>query len=514
MSLIDNDLLSIQEARILLEHAAESVEVLEGLPAALVDDFLCHLGERLVPMVGEYAQEAYAESDYCSPEDEATLTGWVLTDLLDDVRAQTPVQRIIRSRNGSAEVCLPKGVVVSLLPDWLAVPTMLSQLFMAAHPKSPIVFSASARIHATCERVMADVLEVAEFCHYPCEALGFLSIFCPEGEEWVCSQPCVRVVIDSREESGGHDFDAAGRDVYHATLGNNPVFVESSADLAACADEIVRGKSFCYGMLPGAEQSIVVERDVDEDFQSELRRRGCYFLSDEQADRLVDALFMPDGTPYRELIAKSAFDLARRADITVPESTKVLVVEKPYVSEYSFFSKAKFGPVLSYYVEDSWRTACEKCIELILNSGHGNALSIFSKDPEVIRQFILKKPVGRVLVNVSTGLGCIGCHSDLPKTLTVTGWDCATTSELGVTYGDFVRRRQVGVGTGPLSHELLEKASSCDHTPVTVRIRIPDPGGPHDEGLMGSAEAGKEPESSESWFSGVVKAMRNDSEEE
>ena len=65
MSLIDNDLLSIQEARILLEHAAESVEVLEGLPAALVDDFLCHLGERLVPMVGEYAQEAYAESDYC-----------------------------------------------------------------------------------------------------------------------------------------------------------------------------------------------------------------------------------------------------------------------------------------------------------------------------------------------------------------------------------------------------------------------------------------------------------------
>ena len=46
MSLIDNDLLSIQEARILLEHAAESAEVLEGLPASLVDDFLTHLRER------------------------------------------------------------------------------------------------------------------------------------------------------------------------------------------------------------------------------------------------------------------------------------------------------------------------------------------------------------------------------------------------------------------------------------------------------------------------------------
>ena len=506
MSLIDNDLLSIQEARILLEHAAESAEVLEGLPASLVDDFLSHLKERLLPLAGAYAEQAFSESDYCCAEDEASLTEWVLTDLLDDVCARTPVQKIVRSRSGAAEVCLSKGVVVSLLPDWLAVPTMLSQLFMAVRSKSPIVFSASARIHGTCERVMRDVAEVAEFCHYPLEALGFLSIFCPEGEEWVCSQPCVHVVIDSREEQESHDFDAAGRDVYHATLGNNPVFVEETADLAACAEEVVLGKSFCHGMLPGAEQSVVVERAVDDAFKEELRRQGCFFLTDEQADRLVSTLFAPDGSPYRELIAKSAFDLARRADITVPESTRVLVVQKPYVSEYSFFSKAKYGPVLSYYVEESWRTACEKCIELILNSGHGNALSIFSQDPEVIRQFILKKPVGRVLVNVSCALGCIGCHSDLPKTLTVTGWDCATTSELGVTYGDFVRRRQVGVGSTAAEHALLERASSCDHTPVVFRTRIADPTDePEDHGS--EAHEGANPQG---WFDGVVKAIRND----
>ena len=55
-------------------------------------------------------------------------------------------------------------------------------------------------------------------------------------------------------------------------------------------------------MLPGAEQSAVVERAVDTRFQEELRRRGCHFLSDEEAERLVSSLFMPDGRPYRELI--------------------------------------------------------------------------------------------------------------------------------------------------------------------------------------------------------------------
>ena len=164
----------------------------------------------------------------------------------------------------------------------------------------------------------------------------------------------------------------------------------------------------------------MVERAVDEKFRAQLKARGCYFLSDEEAESLAKTLFKPCGKPYRELIGKSAFDMARRAGLVVPESTKVLVVEKPYVSEHSVFSKAKYGPVLSYYVEESWRGACEKCIELILNSGDGNALSIFSRDGEVVRPVVLKKPVGRILVNVGTGMGATGCHSTLPKTLTIT----------------------------------------------------------------------------------------------
>mgnify|MGYP003375310614 FL=1 len=49
MPLIDNDLLSIQEARILLEHAEESQGVLEGLGDGLVRGFLQQLRERLLP---------------------------------------------------------------------------------------------------------------------------------------------------------------------------------------------------------------------------------------------------------------------------------------------------------------------------------------------------------------------------------------------------------------------------------------------------------------------------------
>lgn len=459
MSLVDTDLRSVQEARILLEHAEESKEVLEGLPGTLVDGFLKALRERLLPNCGAYAQLAVAESDYGNEEDEQALIEWVLTDLLDDVCAQTPTQELYsRNATHSVEVGISKGTVVSLLPDWLCVPTMLSQLVCAVASKSPIIFSARQRTHSTCKAVIEDVRKVAHECHYPLDALTFLELYAPEGEEWLGAQSAVRVLIDSRECEHIHVVNTTGKDVYCATIGNNPVFVEQTADLALCAEEVVCGKSFCYGMLPGAEQSVVVEQVVDEAFKAELKHRGCYFLTDEECQRLYRVCFRDDGRSYREAIGKSACDLARRADIVVPASTRVLVAEKPYVSERSYFSRTKYGPVLSYYVEENWRDACEKCIELILNSGSGNALSIFSRDGEVVRQFVLKKPVGRILVNVGTGMGATGCHSTLPKTLTVTGWESATTSNLGVTYRDFIRRRQVGSNLDSSDLSLLEEA--------------------------------------------------------
>lgn len=501
MALVDNDLRSIQEARILLEHVEESKEILEGLPSALVDDMLVALAEHLLPRAGEYARAAVMESDYGNAADEEALIVWVLTDLLADVRSQVPVQDIYeRATTHSAEVGLSKGIVLSLLPDWIAVPTLISQVIFAIKSKSPIVFSARPRVHAACERVMEDLLAIAQEHYYPVHALGFLTLYAPEGEDWLAQQPNVRVIIDSRECERMPLADPRGKDVYYASIGNNPVFVEETADLELCAGEVVDGKTCCYGMLPGAEQSVVVEEAVDDAFKAALKRRGCYFLSDEESVRLYRICYREDGRTYRELIGKSAEDLARRADIAVPDGTRVLVVERPYVSERSCFSRTKYGPVLSYYVEQNWRDACEKCIELILNSGRGNALSIFSRDPEVVRQFILKKPVGRILVNVGTAMGSTGRRSTLPKTLTVTGWDYATTSGLGVTYRDFVRRRKVGIAAGDdaAAQELLRRAGLAgDGAPRGVRSTA----------RPAAAHPAPERKETDGWFSSLLEDM-------
>lgn len=502
MPLIDNDLLSIQEARILLERADGAARVLEALGDPTAMSFLLALREELAPRCRDFAEQAVEESDFGTVEGEAEYAAWVLGDLLDEVVNEPGVQRIGTGVwSGGVAAGIPKGVVVSFLPEWLSVPVMLSHAVFAARARCPIIFSAPRRVHGACQRAFEALSAVAEHTGYPLEALGFLRTPAREGDGLLAAHPVARVLIDARECDRVCGAEMPGKDVYLASIGNNPVFVEATADLAHCAEEVVLGKSYHHGLNPGAEQALVVEAEVDGRFREELRRRGCRFLTDGEADRLRRVLFAPDGAPYHELIGKSAFDLARRSGIEAAETTKVLMVERPYVSESSPFSKAKLGPVLSYYVEEDWRGACEKCIEIILNSGDANALAVFSADAEVVRQFVLRKPVARVLVNVGTAMGGMGAHSDLPKTLTLAGPGSASSAGAGVAYRDLVRVRHVGAAADGRDAELIARASLARAEEAPRR--------PAPAGGSRAAGAGSRPGAgSQDWFSSLLESIQ------
>ena len=116
-----------------------------------------------------------------------------------------------------------------------------------------------------------------------------------------------------------------------------------------------------------------------------------------------------------------------------------------------------------------------------------------------------------VLVNVSTGLGGIGWHADLPRTLTMTGWERATTSELGVTYRDFIRHRQVGIGFTPEDARLLEEARACQGTCAIPAAAAREP---HPSAGASARAAAPEPHDSSDWFSRFLESVNTLGNEE
>ncbi|MDR2648227.1 MAG: acetaldehyde dehydrogenase, partial [Clostridiales bacterium] len=116
---------------------------------------------------------------------------------------------------------------------------------------------------------------------------------------------------------------------------------------------------------------------------------------------------------------KSPKTIAELAGIDIPRGVKVLIGREREVGANAPFSREKLCPVLAFYVEEDWEAACERCINVLNHEGAGHTMIIHSNNEEVIREFALRKPVSRLLVNTPGALGGIGATTNLAPALTL-----------------------------------------------------------------------------------------------
>jgi len=91
----------------------------------------------------------------------------------------------------------------------------------------------------------------------------------------------------------------------------------------------------------------------------------------------------------------------------------------------------KLAPVLSFYIVSDWREGCERCKEILRYGGMGHTMSIHSRNDQVILEFGLKKPAGRIVVNTPTTHGSIGLTTGMDPAMTLGcgGWGGNITSD-------------------------------------------------------------------------------------
>jgi hypothetical protein len=111
--------------------------------------------------------------------------------------------------------------------------------------------------------------------------------------------------------------------------------------------------------------------------------------------------------------------VATLANISIPEDTKVIIGFETEVGDRVAFSMEKLCPVLAFYTERDWESACERCISILNNEGAGHTMVIHSKNEDIIREFALKKPVNRILVNTPCAMGAVGGTTNLPPSFTL-----------------------------------------------------------------------------------------------
>ena len=158
-----------------------------------------------------------------------------------------------------------------------------------------------------------------------------------------------------------------------------------------------------------------------------------------------------NNTMNPKIVGRSALYIASMAGITVPTETKVLVSEETEVGKFNPFSREKLCPVLGFYVEETWEKSCERCIEILKNEGIGHTMSMHSNNVHVIREFSLKKPVSRLLINTPAALGGVGATTNLPPAFTLgcgTVGGSATSDSIGPL--NLINKRRIAYGSKEL----------------------------------------------------------------
>lgn len=420
MNIIDNDLLSIQESRILVENAREAQKKLATFSQEKLDEIVERMIEEIEKHTYELAMMSSDETDYGKFEDKNIKNNFVCKYLRNRLKGMKCVGIISEDKeNKTMDVGVPMGVIIAFCPSTSPVSTTIYKALIAIKSGNAIIFSPHPRAKKTISRTLDILIRAAEGYGLPEGALTYLHNVTVSGTLELMNHKDTSLIINTGVPSILKEAYKSGKPVIYGGTGNGPAFIERTADIRQAVKDIIASKTFDNGVVSAAEQSIVVDSCIESEVKMELEKNGAYFMTEEEANKLGLLFFQSDGSPEPEVVGKSAQELAKRAGFSVSNDTKILISKQKYVSQNNPYSREKLCPVLAYYIEDDWMHACEKCIELLLSERHGHTLVIHSKDEEVIRQFALKKPVGRVLVNTPGALGSMGATTNLFPSMTL-----------------------------------------------------------------------------------------------
>lgn len=419
---LDRDLQSIQEVRNLVARAKEAEKTLSTFPQEKLDAICAAIAAACMEHAEELAKMAVQETGFGKWEDKIlknTLGSRITWESVKDMKT-VGVLREDKDK-GVCEIGVPMGVVAALIPSTNPTSTAMYKSIISIKAGNAIVISPHPGAKNCITETYKIIKEAAERAGAPEGTVCCVSLTTMEATDTLLKHPDVSIILATGGEAMVHAAYSSGNPALGVGPGNGPSYIEHTADIPAAIRRIMDSKTFDNGTICASEQSIVTELCITGQVEEELKRQGGYFLTPEQSEQLSGFLLRANGTMNPKIVGKTAEKIADMAGIRIPEGTRLLVSRQDPadVSKKNPYSREKLCPILAYFVVDSWEEACELCIRILKNEGAGHTMTLHTKNKEVVREFALKKPVSRILVNTSGALGGVGATTGLAPALTL-----------------------------------------------------------------------------------------------
>lgn len=309
---------------------------------------------------------------------------------------------------GYTKVAEPVGVVAAVIPTTNPTSTAIFKCLICLKTRNALIISPHPRAKQCTIEAAKVVLEAAVKAGAPEDIIGWID------QPTVPLSGMIMREADLILATGGPGMVKAayssGKPAVGVGAGNTPAVIDSSADIKLAASSILHSKTFDNGMICASEQSVIVLKDVYDEFKKEMALRGAYFLTPEETDKVRKTIII-NGALNAKIVGQSACKIAELSGFTAPEGSKVLVGEVESVDISEEFAHEKLSPVLAMYKAEDFEDAVAKADRLIKDGGLGHTSSLYvnvETGQDKIERFRSVMKTCRIVINTPSSHGGIG----------------------------------------------------------------------------------------------------------
>ena len=447
----EKDLQSVEQARELVERAYEAQKILATFPQEKVDEIVGAMARAALDDAYRLGELAHLETGYGSAADKATKNRFSAEQVYNFIKPMRTVG-VIRQTESIIEVASPRGVVAAIIPSTNPTSTAIFKILIAVKARDAVVLSPHPSA-ANCINETARVMrEAGEAADLPAGAIGCMTVATIEGTQELMKHKRTALILATGGIGLVRAAYSSGKPAFGVGPGNVPAMIERSANVTKAVRDILTGKLFDNGTICSSEQAIVVERAVDSQARERLAAEGAYFLSNEQQEALTRVVATSTNTLNPKIVGKSAKVIAEMAGIAIPEGTRAMICELSGVGRDHPLSMEKLSPILAYYVVDTLEEGCERCAQILRYGGMGHTASIHTQSRDAAREYGIRMPASRVVVNSPSTHGAIGFTTDLEPSMTLGcgSWGGNVTSD-NISPRHLVDIKRIAFETRPIN---------------------------------------------------------------
>lgn len=309
---------------------------------------------------------------------------------------------------GLTRMAEPIGVIAAVIPTTNPTSTAIFKALICLKTRNGLIISPHPRAKKSTIAAAKIVLEAAVEAGAPEDIIGWID------EPTVPLSGMIMREADTILATGGPGMVKAayssGKPALGVGAGNTPAVIDSTADIKLAASSILHSKTFDNGMICASEQSVIVLKDVYDEFKREFALRGAYFLTPEETEKVRKTIII-NGALNARIVGQSACRIAELAGFTAPAGSKVLIGEVESVELSEEFAHEKLSPVLAMYKAENFEEAVAKADKLIKDGGLGHTSSLYvnvATGANKIEYFRSIMKTCRIVINTPSSQGGIG----------------------------------------------------------------------------------------------------------